>query len=290
MNETNRTAIVLLAALWIVIMAVVIFFAWSDAELAVDNLGDFVEYLDDNRDTASKLILTLGALVLIVLALLVVIVELAPEEETREIRIDQAGATTIVPAEPLRKRLEEALTAMPQVSAARARVFSQNKGVGMKLDLTITPNANIALVTQEASRVVVETLQSDLGLPVAAPPSVRIVFGPAKTEPVASSVVQPPAPETPPEPVMPSEPTPPAEPQTPSEPVAPSEPTPPAEPQTPMATPPTAPTGDSPPAPALDTPAPDEERPPQPPPQTPSDTASGPATEDPPQQDETPQH
>ena len=277
MNENNRTAIVLLAALWIVLMAVVIFFAWSDAELAVDNLGDFVGYLDDHRDTASKLILTLGALVLIVLALLVVIVELAPEEETREIRIDQAGATTIVPAEPLRKRLEEALTAMPQVSAARARVFSQNKGVGMKLDLTITPNINIALVTQEASRVVVETLQSDLGLPIAAPPSVRIVFGPAKTEPVASSVAQPPTPVTPSEPV------------TPSKPVTPSEPTPPGEPQPPMAAPPTTPADDSPPRPALDTPAPEEERPLQPPPQTPPDAASGPAAEDPPQ-DETTQH
>ncbi len=271
MNETNRTAIVLLAALWIVLMAVVIFLAWSDAELGVDSLGDFVEYLDDHRDTASKLILTLGALVLIVLALLVIIVELAPEEETREIRVEQAGATTIVPAEPLRERLEEALTAMPQVSAARARVFSQNKGVGMKLDLTITPDANIALVTQEASRVVVETLQADLGLPVAAPPSVRIVFGPPKTETVASSVFQPPTPEMPPEPV------------------APSEPAPPGEPQPPMAAPPTGPAGDWPPGPALDTPAPDEERPLQPPPQAPPDAASGPSTEDPPQ-DETPQH
>ena len=272
MNETNRTAIVLLAALWIVLMAVAIFLAWSDAKLAVDNLGDFIEYLDDHRDTASKLILTLGALVLIVLALLVIIVELAPEEETREIRVEQAGATTIVPAEPLRERLEEALTALPQVSAARARVFSQNKGVGMKLDLTITPNANIAQVTQEASRVVVETLQSDLGLPVAAPPSVRIVFGPRPVgEPVASSVVQPPTSETPPEPV------------------APSEPTPPSEPQPPMSTPPTDPAGDSPLGPALDTPAPDEERPLQPPPQTPPDAESGPAAKDPPQ-DETPQH
>ncbi len=270
MNETNRTAIVLLAALWIVLMAVVVFLTWSDAELTVDSLGDFVEYLDDHRDTASKLILTLGALVLIVLALLVVIVELAPEEETREIKIEQAGATTIVPAEPLRERLEEALTAMPQVSAARARVFSQNKGVGMKLDLTITPDANIALVTQDASRVVMETLQADLGLPVAAPPSVRIVFGPPKTEPVASSVVQPPTTETPPEPV------------------APSEPTPPGEPQPPMATPPTDPADDSPPGPALDTPTPEEE-PLQPPPQAPPDEASGPATEGPPQ-DETPQH
>lgn len=217
MNETNRTAIVLLAALWIVLMAVIIFAAWAAADDAVDRLGDFVEYLDDHRDEdTSRLIVTLGALVLIVLAVLLIVVELAPEEEGREIRVEQAGATTIVPAEPLRLRLEEALTAMTQVTAARARVFSQEKGIGMKLELTVTPDANIAVVTQEASRVVVETLQADLGLPVTAPPSVRIVFGPPKAEPVASSVTQPPTPEpppaaeaAPPEAAHPAEPTPP---------------------------------------------------------------------------------
>jgi hypothetical protein len=197
-NETNRTIIVLAAGLWIVLMAVFIFLAWTADTETVDRLGDFVEYLDAHRDDPSRLILTLGALVLIVLALLLIIVELAPEEETREIRVQQAGATTIVPAEPLRLRLEEALTAMPQVTAAKARVQSQDRGVGLRLDLTVVPGTNLAVVTQEASRVVVETLQADLGLPVAAPPVVRIAFGPPRAEPVASSVFQPPAAEPPP--------------------------------------------------------------------------------------------
>lgn len=201
MNETNRTVIVLLAALWIVLMAVIIFLAWAADAETVARMEDFVQYLDDQRDNLGRLILTLGALVLIVLSLLVIVIELAPEEEGREIRVEQAGATTIVPAEPLRLRLEEALTAMTTVTAARARVFSHDKGIGMKLDLTVTPDANIAVVTQEASRVVVETLQADLGLPVSAPPSVRIIFGPPKAEPepAASSMTQPPA-ETPPAP------------------------------------------------------------------------------------------
>src|SRR3990172_7316770 len=86
---------------------------------------------------------------------------------------------------------------MPNVSAARARVYSHEKGIGMKLDLTVTPDTNLAVVTQEAARVVIETLQADLGLPVAAPPTVRIVFGPPKPEPVASSLTQPPQPEPP---------------------------------------------------------------------------------------------
>jgi hypothetical protein len=198
MNETNRAAIILFAALWIVLMAVVIFLTWTAGADSVDRLGDLSEYLAAHEpENASRLIVTLGALVLAVLALLLIVVELAPEEETREIRVEQAGATTIVPAEPLRLRLEEALTAMPNVSAARARVYSHDKGIGMKLDLTVTPDSNLALVTQEASRVVIETLQADLGLPVAAPPTVRIQFGRPKPQPIASSVTQAPAPPEP---------------------------------------------------------------------------------------------
>jgi hypothetical protein len=248
MSETNRTVIVLLAALWIILMAVVIFAAWAADVETVERLDDFVQYLDDHRNNASRLILTLGALVLIVLALLVIIVELAPEEEAREIRVEQAGATTIVPAEPLRLRLEEALTAMPQVTTAAARVFSRDKGIAMSLDLTVTPGTNIGAVTQEASRVVVETLQADLGLPVSVPPTVRITFGPPKVEPVASSMTQPPAPEPPPPPM--------AEPQTPpsSGPVAPpgglpssqiAEEEKPAQPPSPAPDPEAPPTGDS---------------------------------------------
>ena len=192
MNETNRTAIVILAALWIVVMAVVIFAAWAADVETVERLQDFVAYLDDHRDNASRLILSLGALVLIVLSLLVIIVELAPEEEERVIKVEQAGATTIVPAEPLRLRLEETLTAMTQITAARARVFSQDKGIGMKLDLTVTADTNISAVTQEATRVVMETLQSDLGLPVSSPPVVRIAFGPAPAAEPAPAGPQPP--------------------------------------------------------------------------------------------------
>ena len=204
MNETNRTIIVLAAGLWIVLMAVFIFLAWTADTNTVDTLGDFVEYLDAHRDDPSRLILTLGALVMIVLALLLIIVELAPEEETSEIRVEQAGATTIVPAEPLRLRLEEALTAMANVTAAGVRVHSQDKGVGIKLALTVVPGTNVAVVTQEASRVVVETLQADLGLPVSGPPEVRIEFGPPGAEPVASSMAQPPVAE----PAAPVEPPP----------------------------------------------------------------------------------
>ncbi len=190
MNETNRTAIVLFAALMIVVMAVVIFVTWAADDKAIDRLGDMVEYMGAHRDNAGRLIVTLTALIVAVLSLLVIIVEFAPEDEEKELRVQQAGATTIVPAQALRARLEEALTALPEVTASRARVATRDKGISASLDLTVTPGANVGALTQDAIRVVVDTVQTDLGLPVSGVPTVRVVFGGPKLQPVASSIAQ----------------------------------------------------------------------------------------------------
>jgi hypothetical protein len=204
-NETNRSAIVLFAAFIVIVMAVIIFLTWAADDKVVDRLGDMVEYMDAHRDNAGRLIVTLAALIVAVMALLVIILELAPEEEEKELRVEQAGATTIVPAQALRLRLQEALLALPAVSAARARVTTRDKGIAAILDLTVAPGTNVGAITQDAIRAVVDAVQSDLGLPVSGVPVVRVTFGPAKAEPVASSVAQPPqGPASPPPPVEPA--------------------------------------------------------------------------------------
>jgi hypothetical protein len=183
MNEANRLLITLAAAAWIVAMAVIMFITWAAPADAIDRLGDFVEFLDENDSTAGKLIITLAALAASILALLIIIVELAPEDEPKELHVEQAGATTIIPADALRLRLEEALLSLPEVTAARSRVWSRNRGISAALELTVAHDANVANVTQEAARIVVDTVQTDLGLPVAGVPSVRIAFGGSRTGP-----------------------------------------------------------------------------------------------------------
>lgn len=190
-NDANRTFIVIAAAIWIVLMAVLIFFTWSADTDLIDKIGDFHEYLAAHNDDPGKLIVTLSALVTVVIALLFIIVEIAPEDEERELRVEQAGATTIVPASALRQRLEEALMGIPEVTAAKARVATKNKGITTALDVTLAPGANVASVTQEAARVVIDAVQTDLGLPVVGAPTVRIAFG-TEMKPVASSVSQAP--------------------------------------------------------------------------------------------------
>lgn len=204
MNGANRTAIVLLASLLIVAMAMLIFVTWSVTEDTIDRLGDFVEYLAAHDDDSGKLIVTLGALMTAVIGLLIIIIELAPEDVERELKVQQGGMTTIVPAEALRLRLEEALLALPVVSAATARVATKDKGIAVAMDVTVPPGTNVGHITQDASRVALDTIERDLGLPTAGKPTVRVVFGEAPavaptapaapvSDPQASSWSQPPA-------------------------------------------------------------------------------------------------
>jgi hypothetical protein len=168
-------------------MVVIIFLAWAAPGDSIEKLGDIVQEMDDNNDTVGRLVVTLGALALAVFGLLVIILELAPEDEERELRVKQAGSTTIVPAQALRQRVEEAIGALPEVTTVKAKVWTQENAIATNLDLGLIPRANVANVTQEASRVVVDIVQTELGLPVAGLPEVRISFGGEKPLPVAAA-------------------------------------------------------------------------------------------------------
>ena len=180
MNETNRMFLVLLAAAWIVAMVVIMFLTWAAPDRTILRLEDLVQFLSDNNTAAGRLVVTLAASATAILALLVIIVEFAPEDKPSELRVEQAGATTVIPAEALRLRLEEALLALPDVTSARSHVASRDKGIAASLDLTVTPTANVGDVTQRAVRAVVDTVHTDLGLAVAGMPRVKIAFGGSK--------------------------------------------------------------------------------------------------------------
>jgi hypothetical protein len=202
MNEANRSAIVLIAAGLIVLMAMVIFLTWAAPTDSIETLGDLVQEMDENNDTAGRLVVTLGSLAVIVFLLLVIILELAPEDEEKELRVKQAGSTTIVPAAALRQRVEEAINGMPEVTSVKARVSTKENAIATNLTLGLIERANVTNATQEASRLVVDIIQTELGLPVAGLPEVRVSFGGEKAQPVpaeggseagaASSVYRPP--------------------------------------------------------------------------------------------------
>jgi len=174
----NRTAIVGLAFVWVILMALVILLTWGADTDTIDRLGDLVGYLNDHTDTASKLILTLGAAALIVLSLTVIVAELVPAAPADEVRLESVtGATAILPTEAIIQRLEQELRSLPQVQEAQAMVAARDKGLAVALTLTLTPDAVVASATEEACRLAQETIEQKIGVALVGLPTVEIRFG-----------------------------------------------------------------------------------------------------------------
>ena len=176
MNEVNRVGIVMVSAAVIVLAAAVILLAWTEYARIVDAFGDFVEYLNVHDDAATKIIITLGALTIAVIATLAIVVELSPQEDQRELRLDHGGTTTIVPTDVLRLDIEEALLALPAVTRAQVDVASHRGKIAVGLELTVVPETNVATVSQEATAALAHRLQ-EAGLPLSQAPRLHIAFG-----------------------------------------------------------------------------------------------------------------
>jgi len=175
----NRGIIVALAAIWVIFMAVVILVTWAADTETIDRLGDLVRYLDDHTDNASKLILTLGALSLVVLCLIVIVAELAPAGPSADIRLEGVtGATAVLSTEDINQRIEQEVTALPQVKESKASVTARDRGLAVALNLVLGPDANVPEATEEACRVTQETIEQKIGVALVGLPTVQIRFSP----------------------------------------------------------------------------------------------------------------
>jgi hypothetical protein len=184
MDAFNRGIIVTLAAIWVILMALVILVTWAADTETIDRLGDLVGYLNDHTDSASKLILTLGALALVVLCLIVIVAELAPAGASANIRLEGVtGARAVLSADDISQRIEQEVTALPQVKESRASVAARDKGLAVALNLLLWPDANVVETTEAACRVTQETIEHKIGVALVGLPKVQIAFSPPEEEP-----------------------------------------------------------------------------------------------------------
>jgi len=180
----NRGIIVALAAIWVILMAVVILVTWAADTETIGRLDDLVRYLDDHTANASKLILTLGALSLVVLCLIVIVAELAPAGPSADIRLEGVtGATAVLSIEAISQRIEQEVTALPQVQESKAAVTARDRGLAVALNLVLGPDANVPEATEEAWRVTQETIEQKIGVALVGLPTVQITFSPPEGKP-----------------------------------------------------------------------------------------------------------
>lgn len=177
MDIANRLIIILGALLVMFAVALVVLFTWAAAADSVDRLFDFVEFLDDHsEDNGSRVILTLGGLVMALLAVVVIIAELTPAEAGRvPVRDVQAG-DVLLSTDAIAQRLQAELSTVPHVSQVKAAVAARGKAVEVDLELHVDPDTNLALTSEETCRAVDNLLANRLSVEMARPPRLNLRY------------------------------------------------------------------------------------------------------------------
>jgi hypothetical protein len=177
MNLANRLIIVLGALLLIFAVAVVILFTWAAASESVERLSDFVQFLHDHEeDNGSRVILTLGGIVVALLALVVVIAELTPPRAERVPVRDVRAGDALLSTDAIAHRLQQEVSVVPHVTQAKATVAARGKGVEVDLELHVDPDTNLALTSEEACRAVENLLTNRLSVEMARPPRLNLRY------------------------------------------------------------------------------------------------------------------
>jgi len=176
MNVANRVLVVFSALFFIFIVLLIILLAWAATPESIDRLGDLAEYMDAHDDNMSKLIVTLGGAVLILIALIVIIAELAPPvASTVAVREVKAG-TAVLPTDAVARRIEQLVAEVAHVVSAKAKVIGRGRGVEVALELHVDPDSDLAATADEACRVVQDTLAQKMSVELSRPPHVHLHY------------------------------------------------------------------------------------------------------------------
>jgi hypothetical protein len=180
MNVFNRIVLVLLCLALMAGSIAVIALAWEAPNGSIDALQDSVTWLDENNQDSEKTILTAIAGAIAFVALVILFLELIPRSSDQVRANDlQMGAVTL-PTSAIGQRVETAVRAGADVSDVRAKVKGRRKGVLVKLDLYVHPDANLSEVTEQAYQATTDVLTERLHVSLLAPPVVRIHYRDSK--------------------------------------------------------------------------------------------------------------
>jgi hypothetical protein len=199
MNVANRFIIVLGALLIIFAVAVVILFTWAAASDSVERLSDFVQFLQEHEaDNGSRVIVTLGGIVVGLLALVVVIAELTPPQAERVPVRDVRAGDALLSTDAIAQRLQQEVSFVPHVTQAKVSVGARGKGVEVDLELLVDPDTNLALTSEEACRVVENLLTNRLSVEIARPPRLNLRYSELRLAGAPTATAPPPPVEEPP--------------------------------------------------------------------------------------------
>jgi hypothetical protein len=176
LDQINR-AVIAIAALLIAFAAVlVVVLAWAEWTSIASRLEDFAGYLRDHDTNDARIIVSLGALVVVLLMAGIMIIELTPSPTQKmRLRDVKAGDATLTTHE-IAARIEEELVRLPHIAGAQAIVAAKNAKVEVVLDLQVDSAANLAATAEEACGRAHVLVEQTMGVELAALPRARLHY------------------------------------------------------------------------------------------------------------------
>jgi hypothetical protein len=176
MDLTNRVLIIGGALLWIFVLLLIILLAWGAPDQSIDRLGDLAGYLEDHNNTSAKLLITFGALILALLAVAIIIFEVAPPE-TGTLKVERVGAGEArISTDEIALRVEEEVRSVPHVAQVQATVLGRGLKAEISLDLHVGEEADLTATAEEACRRTRQLVEERMGVALTGPPKAELHY------------------------------------------------------------------------------------------------------------------
>ena len=176
LDQVNRAVISVVALLIIFACLLLVLLAWADPGGTIGRIEDFASWLNDHNDDETKIVLSLGALVVVLLMAGVMMIELTPSPtQLMRVRNVDAGGATISTAD-IAARVEEEVRAVPGVAQAQAVVAARGSSVEIVLDLQVRPEADLSRTADEACRRTHTLVAEGIGVPLKSLPRARLRY------------------------------------------------------------------------------------------------------------------
>lgn len=176
MDVTNRTIIIAASLLWISLALFIILLAWGAPDESIDKLSHLARYLNDHNTTGTKLVVTFGGLILVLLGVMAIILEAAPPS-TGAVKVAKVGSGNArIGTDEISRLLEQELRGLPQLGDAQATVLARGPKAELRLDLYVSPDADLAAAADAACRRARDLVEGRMGVELAAPPQADVRY------------------------------------------------------------------------------------------------------------------
>ena len=174
--EMNRF-IVVAAALAVIFGALLAaLLAWGAPDETITRIADFAGYLRRHNDRETKIIISLGAAVVVLLMLTAIIVELTPSPTQKmRVRSMKSGEAAITTSQ-IAERINAEVAQIPHIAQCAAIVAARGKKVEVVLDLHVGAGANLSQTADEACRRAQALVEQQLGIEMATMPRARLHY------------------------------------------------------------------------------------------------------------------